>query len=319
MLYLLNDSNQQLFVGDGVSGVEICGIQFETGGVATEYIRTEATAAVGAAVDVPWTTMPDSTSTYALLEGYPPAHPFIVWDNRFADATPVASSTISGAAANLADFRPYTGWKPSTLPATVTVDCGSAKSADCLALYNHDLFSKGCTVEVRVSTDNFVASDLLVDVLTPTSDAAIIMGLAFATYRYWRLKITGAAAPTLTIAALGVGLEFPVGLPYGFAPLDRAMVGQVNVSEHGLPLGSAVLFDEWRQTLNFQHVDNSWLRDTFMPAWLAHLRGSPFLFAWDLTNHPSEIYLVHTDGKVQMPTTIPNRSNLTFNVSGAAL
>lgn len=248
-----------------------------------------------------------------------PTKPFIAWDTRFADAVPVASSTMSGAAVNLADFRPYTNWKPSALPATVTVNCGSAKSADNLALFNHTLFSNGCTIEVHGSTDNFGTSDVTVASDTPTSDTPFVLNFASASYQYWRIRITGSTMPTLSIVALGVGMEFPTGLPYGFAPLDRTVFGQTNISEDGLPLGTAILFEQWVQQLSFNYVPNTWIRGTFLPAWKAKLRGNPFLFAFDLTNYPNEIYLVQTDGKMAAPTTLPLMSDLQFTVKGIAL
>jgi len=115
--------------------------------------------------------------------------PMIVWDNRLADATPVASSTASGAAINLADFRPYTSWKPTTVPATITVDCVTAHSADSLGLFNHDLFSGRYSVEVRGSTDNFVTSDVLAATYTPTSNSPFITTFTSASYRYWRIGV----------------------------------------------------------------------------------------------------------------------------------
>lgn len=247
-----------------------------------------------------------------------PTKPFVVWDSRLADATPVASSTASGAAVNLTDFRPYTSWKPSALPATVTVDCGSAKSADCLAVFNHDLFTNGCTVEVRGSTDNFVASDVLLDSYAPAANTAFVRNFASASYRYWRIRITGATAPTLTIVALGIGLEFPY-LPFGFDPTTRKVYGQTNISEQGLPLGKAVLFEQWAQTLSFDYVDLTWLRATFLPAWKSGLRGKPFLFAFNLTAYPGEIYLVEAGDSIKTPQKLTAYASLSFDVKGVAL
>jgi hypothetical protein len=248
-----------------------------------------------------------------------PKNPFISYDNRFADAVPVASSTASGAAVNLADFRPYTTWKPSTLPATITVDCASAKAADKLSVFNHNLFSSGCTIEVRGSTDNFATSDVLLLSVTPTADKAFISDFASASYRYWRIRITGTSAPTLTICTVGAGFEFPVGVQYGFDPLNRKVFGQTNISEQGMPLGKAVLFEQWAATLTFKYVDNTWLRTTFLPVWKSALRGKPFLFAFNMTSYPDEIYLVEAGDNIKAPQQLPTYSDLVFDVKGVAL
>lgn len=248
-----------------------------------------------------------------------PIFPFIGYDNRLADATPVASSTGSGAAINLTDFRPYTFWKPAALPATVTVDCGSAKLADKLCFFNHNLFSNGCTVEVRGSTDNFAASDVLLHTYTPVADKAFVRDFVSSSYRYWRLRITGTTVPTLTIAAIGVGLEFPTGLPFGFSPVDRKVFGQTNISEQGWPLGKAVIFEQWMQSLSFSYISSAWVRSTFLPAWKTHLRGKPFLFAWDLTNYPDDVYLVEAGEMIKIPQNLPTYATLMFDVKGVAL
>lgn len=243
----------------------------------------------------------------------------IVWDSRFADATPVASTTASGAAINLTDFRPYTSWTPGALPATVTVDCATAHSADTLGVFNHTLFTGACTIEVRGSTDNFVASDVLLHSYTPTSNSPFIRAFTSASYRYWRIRITGTSAPTLTVVALGVGLPFEIGVPVGFDPLARTVYGQTNISEQGLPLGKAVLFEQWSQQIGIPFVTNTWLRNTFLPAWKAHLRGNPFLFAFDYVTYPTEIYLVESDGNFTAPTISADYSGLNFAIKGVAL
>jgi hypothetical protein len=248
-----------------------------------------------------------------------PAHPFIAWDNRFADAVPVASSTALGAAVNLSDFRPYRQWQPVTLPATVTVNCAGAKSADSLSVYSHNLFTGGCTIEVHGSTDNFATSDVTVATKTPTSNLPFVLNFTSASYQYWRIRITGTSAPTLSICALGVGMEFEVGLNYGYGPLDSAAVKQFNQSETGQPLGSVTMFDGFAQTLSFPVVTPAWLRSTFMPAWKAGLRDGMFLFSWKLNSYPDEILLLNSGGKFSAPPISPDYCSLSFDVTGVAL
>lgn len=246
------------------------------------------------------------------------ALPALYYDNRLADAALAASSTASGfAAANVADWRPYTWWKPTALPATLTVDCGSAKAADYALVYGHTLFSTGCTVEVRGSTDNFASSNVLVASFTPTSDDPFLITFGSVSYRYWRLRITGAATmPALAIAAIGAALQLPVGLQEQFDPIGRKVDGQSNRNANGQPLGRVIDFEEWRENLRLQKVSWAWIRSTWLPAWRAHLRSSPFVFAWDPGSYASELRLVTAGEQFTTPHMAGSRADLTVELKG---
>jgi len=246
--------------------------------------------------------------------------PAIFHDTRFSDATPVASTTAAGyAVANLSDWRPYTWWKPTALPATITVDCATAKAADYAFIYGHDLFTKGCTVEVRGSTDNFAASDVLVSTNTPTADTPIALSFNSASYRYWRLKITGAGTmPSIAIAAIGAQMEFPTYLPQGFDPIGRTLMGDTNRNSRGQVLGKVVDFEQWEGDVELTAVPWSWVRATFLPAWTSALRSRPFGFAWDVGNYPGETRLVVAEGEFETPHNAGSLCDLTFSLRGVA-
>lgn len=246
--------------------------------------------------------------------------PLILYDNRFNDATPVASSTAAGNfnVLNLRDWRAYTWWKPSAMPATVTVDCGSAKAADYCGVYGHDLGTQGATLEVRASTDNFGASDVLVATKTPTNDKPFLLTWASVSYRYWRVKVTGATAPSLAIAAVGAALQLPRRLTRGFDPLGRTLKGQANRSEQGHPLGKVLEFEEWAESVKLRNMTWSWLRTAWKAAWEAHLRGSPHVFAWDPTDHADELYLVSIKGQYRTPHQAGEFADLEYDVVGRA-
>lgn len=247
-------------------------------------------------------------------------NPCILYNNRLADATPVASSTAAGYnVLNLLDYRSYTWWKPTALPATVTVDCGSAKAADYAAIYGHNLGSLAATLEVRASTDNFSTSNVLIASITPANDNPFLLQFNSVSYRYWRIRITGSTMPSLAIALIGAALVMNDALEYGFDPVGRDVMGQANQSVQGHPLGKIIDFEAWRQTLQFQVISAAWLRSTFLPAWKNQLRGNPFLLAWDPTNYPSELYLLLAGDKLSSPLIAPGRHSVNFDVSGVAL
>jgi len=245
-------------------------------------------------------------------------YPKILHDNRLDDGTPAASSTATGdySVLNLRDFRPYTWWKPASLPATVTVDCGSAQAASYWAVYGHDLFSRGCTIELRGSTDNFAASDVLVDSVVPASDDPFARYFNGVSYRYWRLRIVNGTAPTLAIAALGTEFDIPAYFTSGFDPLGRSIKGQVNRSEAGHPLGRTVKFEEWAEPLKFELLTWAWVRSSWLPAWRAHVRDEPFLLQWDPVTYTGEMYLVAVKDQFKTPHRPGGYCDLSLDVMG---
>lgn len=208
--------------------------------------------------------------------------PRIFYDNRLADATPIASTTATGDyyANNLTDFRPYTWWKPTALPATVTVDCGSARSADSCFVYGHDLYTQSATFEVRGSTDNFSSSNVLVSTVTPTSNDAFVLTFASVSYRYWRVRLTGTTMPSLAIVAIGARFEPSGTVNLDFDPLGRTLLGQSNLNDNGQPLGKVIDYAEWKGRITWRRMTWAQLRSTFMPAYNAHLRAKPFGWQW---------------------------------------
>lgn len=241
----------------------------------------------------------------------------IFYENRLRDAVPVASSTDPDTdyhVLNVRDWRAFTWWKPATLPATITVDCGSPEAADYALIYGEP-----GTYEIRGSTDNFAVSDVKVDEIVITETGFGVVLFASASYRYWRVKVldvTGNVEPAVAIASIGVAFEFPKGMPYGFDPIGSKGIGQSNSSEGGWPIGRVLNYEEWQRTLTFPFVEHAWLRSDWVPAWRAHLRSEPFVFSWDFENYPSEIYLVQSEGDFEAPHRDADHADLSFAIRG---
>lgn len=246
--------------------------------------------------------------------------PTILYENRFNDATPAASSTAAGFnVLNLRDWRNYTWWKPTSLPATVTVDCGSAKAADYLFVAGHDLATQGATLEGRSSTDNFATNDVLRATKTPSNNKPFLVQFSSASARYWRLTIPAGPSviPQLAIAVMGAALVVPGYCAPGFDPLGRDGQGQFNKSQKGNPLGVVLEYEEWKQSVEFQSVQRSWVDANWVPAWNAHLRSSPFGFAWSPTDYPSDLFVVNVDGrKFDAPQQQGGLVHLKFTLTG---
>lgn len=242
--------------------------------------------------------------------------PSLLFDNRFDDATPEASGTASGNVLNLRDWRPYTWWTPDSLPATVRVDSGSARKANYCLVWGHNLGTHGATLEVRGSTDGWVGSDVLIASLAPADDEPFLLQFD-SEYAHHGIRITGTTAPSLSIVAIGEALQIPASIGEGFDPLKREMKGEALRSAGGNPLGTVFDYEEWQQPITFELLTWDWLRTSWVPAWKAHLRSTPCVFAWDPVSHPDELHLVKLGSGYETPHRAGSYADLSFEMSGA--
>lgn len=243
--------------------------------------------------------------------------PKFLYDNRFKDAAPAASSTAVGFdVLNLRDWRSFSFWQPTAMPATVTVDCGVAKAADYALLHGHNLGSLGITAEVRASTDNFAASNDLIATTSPANDKPKLLTFASVSYRYWRWNFTGATVPKIAIAVIGAALTLPRRLKKGFDPLGRKLKASTNRSEAGHALGRVIEYEEWNEKLRFDNLTWTWHRSNFVPAWETHLRSEPFAFAWDHIDHPDETYMVMAKDAFKSPHRDGEYLDLDLDLTG---
>lgn len=219
--------------------------------------------------------------------------PILLYDNRFADAAPTATTAATGyAASNVADWRTNTAWQATSLATQyVTVDCGSAKTASVLAIVGHNFYP--ATVSVECSTDNF-STDTTVALtgFSVTSNDIIIKQFMQLSKRYWRLKIVSPLVnPSAKIVVLGDPLLFEYPIEGDFPPanetIDTSLDGSV-----GQLLSTTRYFTSLSSSVNFVFVRTAWFRELFMPAWTTWLAvGRPFIWAHNLTSKPNDAFL----------------------------
>jgi hypothetical protein len=224
---------------------------------------------------------------------------------------------------NTTEFDIRAGLNNQSVPVQIGDVCNvdavyfHAGAADYALIHGHNLGSLGDTVEIRGSRDNF-STDVLVASSTPSfNDKPILLQFVNVFYPYWEIKLIGPALPSLAIAPIGQALQFPRRLARGFDPLGRKPESQTNISIKGHPLGTVIDFEEWSEKISFKNIDWSWVRDNWIPAWEAHLRGNPFMFAWDPVDHANEIYLVSRRGGYSAPHDVA-KCDLSFEIAGRA-
>ncbi len=239
--------------------------------------------------------------------------PLILHHNVMEGAT--VSSTAAGYdAANLEDWRQYTFWKPSSLTATITKDCGAPTSVDYMLLTGGEF--AGLTITLRGSTDNFSGSNVVLGTAAVETGKGVFLHLTTpASYRYYRIQIAGATAPSVSIAAVGLAMEMPYGLGEGYDALGREEEGARNANENGYPLGVVATFERIKRNITFNLVGWSFLRSDWLAAW-EEIKKRPFGFVWNVNDFPNEVDILMTDGAFDAPQIVGDMATVSIRCSG---
>lgn len=203
--------------------------------------------------------------------------PIILSDNFYDDVvlhpnhiistsgTEIAGSEVFNIADNLRDITQFTVAE-TNVDVSITVNCGSAKSADLIILdRGHNL--KASVFELRGSTDGFISSNVLVGSFTiPASPSGLATdangcvttegvwwkNFTPASFQYWKVvsKALGAGvSPIITGLYLGLSYRFPEYMD-GPAAYDYRLRHQVlknSLSQRGVRIK--------RRILNFSEID----------------------------------------------------------------
>lgn len=189
------------------------------------------------------------------------------------------------AIVNPATYERYT---PSAMPATINCDAGAAVAVDYVAIAAHNLGTKAATVYLESSTDNVAWTTRLT--MTPTDDTTIIGLIASVSARYWRLRITGATAPTIGVVYLGQVLTMPRNIYGGHTPITLARVTAVRptLSESGQWLGATQERKGFKTSFAWKNLTAAWYRANFDPFVATNPRARPFFIAWRPKTFPAE-------------------------------
>lgn len=223
--------------------------------------------------------------------------PIILYDNRFLDAVPVADDTATGYdIVSIRDLRTFKSWKAAntTTPKYFKVNCGSAKTADTVAILSHNLGTISADFTIQYSTDDTNWSDAF-SAIDPANDLAIMKLFTSQSKQYWRGKINGTISdkPFMGEVLLGARLEFPK-FPSGkgsFSPVEEEPKRESNISSGGNLLGVVTKYKELDMSVEFRNIDPAWVIQNFEPFWDNYAcDGKPFVYAWNLDLDPTGIY-----------------------------
>lgn len=216
--------------------------------------------------------------------GFSPAMPLTHSRIGYNTFTATGTATASTAQALFPASAPlnsltYEYWRPTSLPATWTLDAGSSKMANYFGIAAHTLGSSGCTITIAGSDDNITWTDI--DSLTPTDDSPIMFLFANRIARYWRLSINGGAVPSIGVVYVGPVLEMMRPIFGGVSPinLSRVTVIRPNKSEGGQWIGRSVIRSGFIMSVQYNNLDGQWYRTNFDP-FVQSAIYTPFFYAW---------------------------------------
>jgi hypothetical protein len=218
-------------------------------------------------------------------------HARIVYENLALGITPTASSSAAGRPAIAATYpTTYEYWTPTTLPATWSVDLGSAKNVDSIGMVGDML---GCTVAVQYSTNN--STWVTVDTRTVVTDRINMFLFLSVSARYWRVSVS-VQIPRISVIYIGTALAMQRPIYQGHTPLTLSRTTDLsnNVSEGGQYLGRSIIRTGAESSAAWSNLRADWYRANFDP-FVRAARTAPFFFGWRPAQYPAELGFVWTD------------------------
>lgn len=208
--------------------------------------------------------------------------PTVLYDNLFAKGTLGKSTEDTNyPVVNITDEATTKYWKPTALPAYVSVDMTTATSADSCAIIGHDLGSKSCSVKVQKSDNNSTWTDVTT-AISPTDDTTILLLFKSVSARYWRIYITGSGSkPYVAYVMLGDRFTFPAGVlpPYTPVWLSQKYELLTSVTIGGQFQGNRVLRQGGSTSINLVAVDRTFGEETVLPFRNHFNLGKSFVWA----------------------------------------
>jgi hypothetical protein len=236
--------------------------------------------------------------------------PTVLFNNLFLSGTLAASSEAAGyPKENAVSENTNKSWKPSSLPATLSVDLGTARSVDSFALVAHNCGTKGNTVTLESSTDNSTWTTRCT--VTPTDDTTILGLFTSVSARYWRIQFTGGTAPNIGVAMIGARFTFPAGVRAPYTPvwLSQTYDLLTSTTMGGQFLGNRILRKGAMTAINLVSFERAFAESNLLPFREHYNLGKAFVWAAGPSIFTKDVgYVWRTENSVMAPTFDENGS-----------
>jgi sugar lactone lactonase YvrE len=133
--------------------------------------------------------------------------------------------------------------------------------------------------------------------------------------RFWRIQLTDlTSVPFMGIAYWGESSEWDY--PVLFDPSAESDKAMVNISPTGYLLGINNKYIERSIDLKFKRADDGGTLWNALRSWWENHGLNLLFIAWDIENHPDDIYFVYPDPKFKGPFTTANRREVSLSFKG---
>ena len=194
-------------------------------------------------------------------------------------------------------------WKPTALPATVTISVAEAANLQYMGVASHTLATRECLLEFQFSTNGGSSWETIRDI-SPENNQAI-MAIFSELAQDWRIRITRSEGsletemPSIGVFYAGVALVMQRGLYGGHTPvtMGRKTTRITNQTEGGQYAGNSLIREGVDTEFSWQNLTASWYRLNFEP-FVVIARSQPFFIAWRPGEFPNEVGFVWTQGDI---------------------
>lgn len=236
--------------------------------------------------------------------------PTVLFDNLFLDGTLSASTEAVGYPKESAvSENTNKSWKPTALPANLSVDLGSATAVDSFAVVAHSCGTQGNTVALQSSIDNATWTTRCT--VVPTDNTTILGMFTSTSARYWRILISNGSVPNIGVAMIGQRFNFPAGVKAPYTPVWLSQQYELLTATTlgGQFLGNKVLRQGGRTAINLVSFERNFAETNLTNFRLHYNSGKAFVWAAGPSIFSKDAgYVWRTDSSTMTPTFDENGS-----------
>jgi len=236
-------------------------------------------------------------------------------DTNMTASTQAAGFPVTNLSNPLTTHR----WKPTALPAIVTIDITDAQDLTFMGIASHTLATRECILDFQYSTNDGSSWESLGT--TSPSDNKPIMYIFSQLSALWRIVITRAEEsseteiPSLGVFWVGEALVMERGIYQGHTPItmSRETTLTTNITNAGQYAGNSIKREGVNGSFDWNNLSALWVRQYFEP-FVKAVRAAPFFVAWRPGEFPNEVGFVWTTDDIK-PVNSGPRDLMSVSIS----